>query len=180
MFSAHFKRTLAAIAAIIALLLGAYVYLKAHIRDVLMPPHVVLPANDKEIVSYDENRHTISVTTAKGTTRQYSRNPSVEIRKDGTVKVDTHTWGTEVRPFLGVGYSDTGRVYTGCQLFYYRQFDAAASFGWTVDGTRPTFQPMLSIGYNIWSNTSLNIGINLLTIAGLSKLEPALFLSVRL
>jgi len=178
--SDHFKHTLAVIGAVVALLLGGYFYLKAHIRDVLMPPHVTLPANDKELVSFDVNRHTVTVTTDKGTTRQYSRDGAVEIRKDGTVKVDAHAWGTELRPFLGVGYSDTGRAYVGCHLFYFRQFDAGASFGWTADNRKPAFQPMLSIGWNFWSNTSLNIGINPLTIAGISKPEPAIFLSVRL
>lgn len=180
MFSTHFKRTLAAIAAIIALLLGAYMWMKVRIHDVLLPPRVVLSANDKELVSFDANRHTVTVTTDKGTTHQYSRDGTVEIRKDGTVKVDAHAWGTELRPFLGLGYSDTGRAYVGCQLFYWHQFDAGASFGWTADNRKNAFQPMLSLGWNFYSNTSLNLGINPLTIAGLSKPEPAIFLSVRL
>lgn len=140
----------------------------------------VLPSQDKEVISVNENRHTITVTTAKGTTQQYSRNPSVEIRKDGTVKVDTHVWGTEIRPFLGAGYSDTGRVYTGCQFLYYRQFDAAASFGWTADGSKPAFQPMLSLSWNFWSNTSLNVGANPVPFVLHEKPEIAVFFSVRL
>ena len=140
----------------------------------------VLPPNDKEVVSYNENRHTLTVMTAKGTTTQYSRNPEVEIRKDGTVKIDAKAWGFEARPFLGIGYSDTGRLYAGCNLFYVHSFDAAASFGWTANANKPAFQPMLSIGWNFWSNSSLNVGINPLTIAGMSKPQPAIFLSVRL
>lgn len=143
-------------------------------------PAAVLPKNDAELITYNENRHIVTVTTTKGITQTYSRNPTVEIHKDGTVKVDNHMWGLEVRPFIGAGYSDTGRMYTGCQLFYFRQFDASAAFGWTADNRRPIFQPIFAIGWNFWSDTSLNLGVNPLTIAGLSKPEPAIFLSVRL
>lgn len=178
--SSHFKHSLVLVGVFVALLLGAYIYLKHRIHDVIVPPQILLPKNDKAVITYDENRHRIGTTTASGTTWQYSRNPSVEIRKDGTVKVDAHTWGKELRPFIGLGYSDTGRGYVGCYLFYFRQFDAGISAGWTADNRKPAFQPMLSIGYNIWSNASINVGINPLTVAGLSKPEPAVFLSVRL
>jgi hypothetical protein len=104
----------------------------------------------------------------------------VEIRKDGTVKVDANAWGTEARPFIGVGYSDTGRAYIGCQLFYFHQFDAAASFGWTVDNRKPAFQPILSVAWNFWSNSSLNLGANPISFIVEKKPEIAVFLSVRL
>jgi len=180
MISDHFKLSLKGLAIIALLLVGIFLYLRHRIHDVIVPPQITLPRNDKELIVYNENRHTITVTTPKGTETHYSRNPTVEIRKDGTVKVNVHTFGVELRPFLGAGYSDTGRAYTGCYLFYFRQFDAGASFGWTANANKPAFQPMLSIGYNVWSNTSINIGVNLLTIAGLSKPEPAVFFSVRL
>jgi len=178
MFSDHFKLSLKSIAVIIAILLGCFFWIKHKIHDVIVPPQIALLAADKELISYNENRHTISVTTAKGTTTQYSRNPKVEIRKDGTVKVDADAYGWEVRPFIGIGYSDTARAYAGCQLFYFHQFDAALSVG--IASAHPALQPMLSVGWNFWSNTSLNVGINPLTIAGINKPEPALFLSVRL
>jgi len=178
--SDHFKHSLKVIAAIIALLVAGYYWLRHRIHDVFVPPQITLPKNDKAVVTYDENRHRIGTTTATGTTWQYSRNPTVEIRKDGTVKVDTHMWGGEVRPFLGVGYSDTGRAYTGCYLFYFRQFDAGASFGWTADNRKPAFQPMLSLSWNFWSNTSLNLGANPVPIVLHQKPEIAVFLSVRL
>lgn len=178
--STHFKRSLAIIGVVVALLLGGYMWLKHRIHDAVVPPQVLLPKNDKEIISYNETRHTVMVTTAKGTTTQYSRNPKVEVRKDGTVKVDTDAWGVEVRPFLGVGYSDTGRAYTGCQLFYFHQFDANASFGWTADGNKPAFQPMLALSWNFYSDTSLNVGMNPVPFVLHEKPEPAIFISVRL
>ena len=180
MFTDHFKLSLKGIAVIAAILLGAFLYLLHRIHDIIVPPQIALLAKDKELIAYNENRHILTVTTAKGTTTAYSRNPSVEVLKDGTVKVNADKWGTEVRPFLGVGYSDTGRAYVGCQLFYFHQFDAAASFGWTADNRKPAFQPMLSVAYNFWSNTSINVGLNPVSLVGLSKPEIAVFLSVRL
>ena len=180
MFSTHFKHSLAVIAALVALLLGDYIWLKHKIHDVIVPPQITLPKNDKELITYNENRHTITVTTSKGTVTKYSRSPSVEIRKDGTVKVDANAWGMELRPFLGIGYSDTGRAYIGCNLFYFHQFDAATSFGWTADNTKPVFQPMLSLGWNFWSNTSLSIGANPIPFILQHKPEFSVFLSVRL
>lgn len=180
MLSDHFKHSLKIIGALIILLVGAYLYLKHRIHEAINPPHITLPSKDKELIVYNENRHTISVTTAKGTTTAYSRNPSVEIRKDGTVKINKDAWGTELRPFLGVGYSDTGRAYAGFQLLYFHQFDAGASFGWTADANKASFQPMLSISWNFWSNTSLNVGANPASYILQQKPEIAVFLSVRL
>jgi hypothetical protein len=120
------------------------------------------------------------VTTASGSVSKYSRSPDVEIRKDGSIKVDDNAWGLETRPFLAVGYSDTGRAYVGCNLFYIHQFDAAASLGWTADANKPAIQPMLSLGWNFWSNTSLNVGANPLPFILQRKPEIAVFLSVRL
>jgi hypothetical protein len=178
--SQHFKLSLRGIAIVAVLVLSTFLYLRHKIHDVIMPPHITLPGNDKEVVTYNENRHIITVTTPAGTTTAYSRNPTVEIRKDGTVKTDANKWGPEVRPFLGVGYSDTGRAYAGCQFLYFYQLDAAASFGWTADANKSAFQPMLSVAWNFWSNTSINVGANPLSLAGLSKPEIAVFLSVRL
>src|ERR1700682_6082663 len=105
-FSDHFKHTLKVIGAAVLLLLGAFFYIKHRIHDVLNPPHVTLPAKDVELITQNENRHTITITTKKGTTTAYSRNATIEIRKDGTVKINQHTWGLEFQPILGLGRSE--------------------------------------------------------------------------
>lgn len=180
MFTDNFKRTIRLLLALTAMLLAAYLWLSHSFRDMTVPQHdVALPKDDRALVTYDENRHTVTTTTPSGTTREYSRNPTVEIRKDGTVRVDAHKWGVEARPFLGGGYSDTGRLYVGCQFFYARQFDAGASFGWTADNRRPAFQPMLSLGWNFWSSASLNVGANPIPFILQQKPELAVFISLR-
>jgi len=176
----HFKRSLKALTVLAALLVGDYLWFRHSIHDIIVPPQITLPRNDKELISYNENRHIITVTTTKGITRQYSRDPSVEVRSDGTIKVNDHAWGTEFRPFLGVGYSDTGRAYIGTNLLYFRQFDFGASFGWTADNRHSAFQPMLSLGWNFWSNTSLDVGVNPAAFVLSHKTEIAVFLSIKI
>jgi hypothetical protein len=177
--SAHFKRSLAAIAAIIVLLLGAYLYLKHRIHDVLNPPHIALPANDKELITYDENRHRIIVVTPKGTTTSYGRDPSVEIRNDGTVKVNSHAYGFEMRPFLGLGYQDTGRAYLGLDLFYLHSFDGYAAVGF--GNTSHAFaKPVIGMAWNFYSNTSIAVGVNPINIILYQKPEVSVMLSTKL
>ena len=180
LLSDHFKRSLKIISTVSVLLIGAYFWLKHRIHDIIVPPQMNLPRNDKELISFDENKHIITVTTPKGTVQKYSRNPDVEIHKDGSIKVDSNAYGFEVRPFLGFGYSQTGRLYTGVDLLYIHQFDFGASFGWTADNRYNIFQPMLSVGYNFWSNTSLNLGVNPVPFLLNEKPELGVFVSVRL
>jgi hypothetical protein len=178
--SNHFKLSLKSIAAIALVFLGLFLWLKYKIHDVAVPKQVILPVQDKELISFNENSNTLTVTTVTGTTKEYSRNPTVEIQKNGSVKIDAHAYGTELRPFIGLGYSDTGRVYVGCDLLYFHAFDAGVSFGWTANANRPAFQPLLSVGYDFYSNSSLNVGFDPSSLVLERKPEIAVFLSVRL
>src|SRR5215510_1178603 len=84
------------LSALAGVLLGMRICGRFHRR----PSVGTLPKDDREVVTYDEKRHRVSVTTESGTTTAYSRNPTVEVRKDGTIRVDAHLWGRELRPFL--------------------------------------------------------------------------------
>lgn len=187
-FSDHFKHSLKVIGAAILLLVGAFFYLKHRIHDVINPPHVALPTNDKELITYNETHHTITVTTAKGTTTAYSRNPTVELRKDGTVKIDKHAWGLECRPILGIGYQDTGRVYLGVNALYFHQFDAFSAIGFPASmiASSPTseghvfIEPITGVSWNFYSNTSLAVGVNTLNLILREKPELGIALTVRL
>lgn len=178
--SDHFKRSVKLLTLLGTLLVGVYFWLRHVIHEVGLPPNVILPKNDSELIKYNENRHIITVTTAKGTIQAYSRNPSVEIRKDGTVKVDDHQWGFEDRPYLGIGYSDVLRAYIGVNGVYLRRFDAGAAFGLASSSTKDFAQPVLTIGYNFWSHTSVMIGLNPVPLIFNQKPQYALLLTVTL
>lgn len=140
----------------------------------------ILPAKDKEVVSYNENRHIVTVTTPASTTTTYSRNPTVEIRKDGTVKVNANAWGLEFNPILGVGYQDTRRFYLGVNHFYFHQFDVFTAVGLPMDNGHILIEPMTGVSWNFWHNCSLNAGVNPANIILGQKPEIGVLLSVRL
>lgn len=180
MISDHFKLSLKGIAIIAVVLFGTFIYLRHRIRDVVMPPQITLPKNDKELITYNENRHIITTTTAAGTTRTYSRSPTMEVRKDGTVKVDSHAWGLEFSPILGIGYQDTRRIYLGVNGIYFHQFDLFSALGFPMNNQRVPLEPITGISWNFWRNTSLNIGVNPANIILREKPELGFMLSVRL
>lgn len=174
--SNHFKHSLVLLSVGAAILLGGYLWLKHRINDVLVPPHVTLPKNDKELLHYNENTHIITVTTSKGTTTTYSRNPTVEVRKDGTVKVDAHVWGLEHDPIIGFGYQDTARFYGGVNLLYIRQFDLFVAVGMPASQGRIFIKPLIGGSWNVWRDCALNVGVNPFAPAP----EVGIFFSVRL
>lgn len=180
MLTDQFKRSLKMLAALAALLLGGFLWLRHHIKDALTPPHVTLPANDKELITYNENRHIVTVTTPAGTTTAYSRNPSVEIRKDGTVKVDAHAYGLEFAPILGLGYQDTRRVYLGVNHFYFHQFDVFTTLGFPTSNHYILVEPMTGVSWNFYHNCALNVGVNPANIILHERPEIGMMLSVRL
>jgi hypothetical protein len=184
MISNHFKRSLKGIAMLAALLVGLFLWLRHKVESFHPFTHpnitVKLPKNDVELITYNENRHIITTTTAAGTTRTYSRNPTVEIRKDGTVKVDSHAWGLEFNPMFGIGYQDTRRFYLGVNHFYFHQFDLFSAFGLPMNNQHVLLEPITGVSYNFWHNMSLNIGVNPANIILREKPEFGIMLSVRL
>lgn len=187
-FSDHFKHSLKVIGGSALVLLGAYLYLKHRIHEAVTPTHVALPAKDIELITQNENRHTITVTTKKGTTTTYSRNATVEIQKDGTVKIDDHKWGLEFHPILGVGYQDTGRIYLGINHFYFHQFDLFSAIGFPASqlGSVPRsegyvfLEPISGVSWNFYSNMSLAAGLNTVNVILHERPEFGMLLSVRL
>lgn len=180
MLSTGFKRTLATIAIIGLLLLAAFVWIRHTIQQVFpAPSHSILPANTKERITYDENKHVIAVTTAKGTTASYSRNPTVEIKNDGTVKVDSNAWGLEADPFLGIGYQETGRLYLGVNGFYYRQFDAFAAIGIPFNGDH-SIKPLVGASWNVFRHSSIGVGLNPFNAILRERPEFGVLLTVKL
>lgn len=180
MMSDHMKKALVIIVGACLVLLVPYMLLKSTISEFSPAPQVELPADDKELVTIDDNAHTISVTTEAGTKTTYSRNPTIELRKDGTLSVKEHTWGLEFNPFVGVGYQDTRRLYIGVNHFYFHRIDVFTAIGFPMNNSYVAVEPMMGLSYNFWHNCSINVGLNPVNVILRQKPEPALVLSVRL
>jgi hypothetical protein len=171
--SDHFKHSLKLLTVLVALLLGGYFWLKHHILAAVTPAHVTLPAKDKELIHYNSNTHIITVTTAKGTTSTYSRNPTVEIGKNGSVKVDAHTWGFEASPFMGLAYALHGGVILGgVDVFYFKRLDLG--LGLAINPTLLQGSGLfIGVGYQVYDNMSMGVGLD-------NHQIPMLLLEVRL
>ena len=125
---------------------------------------VVLKPNEKEKILVNPQRHTISVVTHSGVSKKFmpSRPFSIVEDKQGKLSLLTRDWGTEIDPLFGFSYGDDLRVNVGASFFYYKNFDFNGQLGLLFD-TRspdPLVKPLVSISYNVYSNTNLFVGTN--------------------
>jgi len=128
----------------------------------------VLPKEDKAKYIIDQKRHRITeikvADNGHGTTERTSYLPdkaSVEILKDGTVKVTSRSWGTEVSPFVGLGVGSDIRVKAslGINGFYFQRWEAGG--GLSVNLSQPKdVRAFLHVSYNVYSNCILSIGVD--------------------
>jgi hypothetical protein len=163
-FSKHFKYVISAIAVLALVLLGIGMRLEHSIEGhfaALRPhsPSSVLRSQDKEAILYNSISHILTVTTAKGTTKSYTRSPSVRVLKDGTVQVSKKEIGFEYSPFLGLGYSLSGLTvtpgaYLGLNIVDVWRFDAGGAIFVAKTGIRPLAEGSI----NVVSNTSVMVG----------------------
>lgn len=139
----------------------------------------VLPVNDKEEVSFNEKTHTLTVQTEKSTVKEYAKNPTVEIRKDGSVAITRHLAGLESVPFLGAGITFEGpRLFLGDSFFHIGRLDLNVSIGVPFSSQTAFIRPYVGLGYEVYDNTNLNLVVNPLGAAQ-SKPDLALFVSLK-
>ena len=136
------------------------------------PTHVVLPKDDKEQLIVDTRHHNITITTPKGTTHTYLPDvPTViDIRKDGTVKVTAQTFGYEMRPFIGLAFSDNARFGFGADLLYWQRFNLGVGLAPRVDFRDG--RAFIAVDYNIQDNLFVSVGLD-------HKKTPMAMLSMR-
>jgi hypothetical protein len=176
--SRHFKLTIGLIALLSGLLFLSYRYLRQKLGGVPMRPPTILKTKDVQAIKVDSVHHTITIQTPTGTKTEYARNPVIHIQKNGVVTIDRNLLGLELQPFLGVGYSDTTRLFLGMNGLHMGRFDIHGELGGVPDDTKVLIRPYIGLGYNFWSNTSLNMSVNPLTIYTVPQV--AVFVSVRL
>jgi hypothetical protein len=145
----------------------------------------VLPKNDKEQVSFNENTHTLTIQTLQSngktkTVKEFAYNPVISLTKDNKVVVNRHLMSVGVNPFLGGGYADTGRLFVGANVLSISRFSLGGAIGWTPDNRYTAIHPYFSLGYNVYSNTSINLCVNPLSELQAKGLELGGFVSVRL
>lgn len=147
----------------------------------------VLGPDERGKIIVDPVKHKITTVTrnSDGTTRSKDTylpdRPSV-ITEDnnGKVTVVTRKFGTEVRPYVGIGgaLDGTARAHFGSDLWYYKKLD----LGLGLDLNAGVFKELSAFrdtrlsanaSYNIYSNTSLALSFDNHKVVGL-------FLKVRI
>jgi hypothetical protein len=150
--SDHFKRALAIIGVLIALLLGAYVYMSNHIHDVIVGKQTLLPPQDTEQITVDPSSHKLTIKTKTGykILTLPDRVSTIDVHKDGTVNVTSPQLGFQHHMFLGVVGSDHIRLGAGADLFYWKKLDFGVGMADQVGMYAPIVFAKLT--YNIKGN----------------------------
>jgi hypothetical protein len=123
----------------------------------------VLASNQKEKIVVNPEKHTITITTRKAdgqtqTTTTYLPDRPTAVVEDvnGKLSLIDHKFGTELRPYLGIGgaLDGTPRVHLGVDFFYFRKMDLGAGLD-TNPSNLKDVRGNLDLSYNFYSNTSV-------------------------
>ena len=123
--------------------------------------NMVLGPQDTHKLIIDPKKHTLTDVSHKGITVQYLPNTptGIVVKKTGEIVVLGRKGGTEFSPSLGFAYSDTARLFLGAGLLSWQKWELNLGLAPTVSG-RFSLTAIASISYNIYSNTSLFVGID--------------------
>lgn len=147
------------------LLLGAAVYIKGCMvgRKSAVPSQTaptVLPPNEQAEVLYDDDTHVITTVTRTATKRSYADDPTIHFHNDGTLDVETHSFGTVLKPFIGGGYGDGLRLYGGMSFYHLWRVNLNCAIGIALSKSEKFVVPVLGPSYNFYGNMDLFIGVN--------------------
>ena len=146
--------------AILLVLIGVFLYGrcggKRALTNPVSPVKVTLPMEDTEQILVNPVKHTITIVKPSSsiTTTLPERTSTIDIHKDGTVKVTAMQFGYEVRPFVGVTYTDGLRFGGGADLYYFKRLDLGVGASWASGIKGNAFA---KISYNVFDNLSLGL-----------------------
>ena len=134
-----------------------------------------LRANVQEKIVINPTKHTVTITTAKGTktTRLPDRASSIEVFKTGGVKATIPQFGYEQRPFIGFGFSHVWKIVAGADLLYFKGLDLGPAVMFAPNNVFDSMRVAGVLSYTVTSNTRVGMSIDHLGTFGL-------FVTVRL
>lgn len=120
-------------------------------------PAAVLPKEDKEQILVDPVNHTLIIVKPTGNDiLTLPDHPStIDIRKDGTVKVTSPQFGWEHRFFFGIQGSRDARLAVGMDAYYFKRLDIGIGVADQLGQHTPILFPHIS--YNFWSNCRIGV-----------------------
>src|ERR1035438_10221296 len=140
------------IVSVLLILVGVFLYGRCSKQK----SPVVLPSSDVEQIRVDPITHKLIILTSKGTQTitlpdQVS---TIDVRKDGTVKVTSPQFGLQFRPFVGMYYSDVLRFGAGADLVYWKRLDLGIGM---AGGASLHTVAFAQLTYCVWDNVGASL-----------------------
>ena len=142
---------------VVAVLAGMFLWGRCNRPGPSVPKAAaVLPVEDKEQIKVDPVKHTITIQTPTGTKTVTlpDKVSTIDIRKDGTVKVTSPQFGFQLRPFAGAYYSDALRFGAGADLGYWKRLDLGLGI---AGGSSAHTVVFAQLSYNVWDNLGASL-----------------------
>ena len=160
--SNHFKLSLAVIVTITVTLLAIGACLERRLSgsghsDSVKIPATVLPSNDVEQIRVNPDIHKLIIISTKGTRTVTlpDRMSTIDVLKNGTVKVTSPQIGLEHHLFLGIVGADHARIGVGEDIFYFKKLDLGVGIADQVGMYTPVV--FAKATYNIKGNLQLGV-----------------------
>jgi hypothetical protein len=142
----------------IAVFLGAIFMWGRHSKSAVQSPKapVVLPKNDVEQIVVNPANHTLTVINTSGhkTVTLPDRASTIDVLKNGQIKVTSKQFGFEHHPFVYTGYSDALRFGIGLDGVYWKRLDLGLG---VAGASRYNTVVFAQLSYNFWSNVRIGL-----------------------
>ncbi len=127
--------------------------------QVILKP-VLLEGQTAKVI-LNPKKHRATIVTTEGVKEIFIGNhpSSVIVNDDGTVKVQTRKFGTELEPFVGLGYDSKLRLFAGAGVFYWHRFDLNVALALSPT-SKPDLRFQALLSWNVYSNTHLFVGLD--------------------
>jgi len=112
----------------------------------------ILSSNESERITVDPEKHTLIIQTpqkVKVVTLPFNKS-TIDILKNGDVKVTSSQFGLEHHLFMGYGLSDTSRIAAGLDCLYFKHLDLGLGLGMQMGNHSPIAFAKLS--YTVYGN----------------------------
>lgn len=139
---------------------GGFILLRLHDRHIdTQTSSVTLSPGSIEKIIVNPVTHRLTIVTPGKLQNLFlpDRPSSIEIDKNGKATISSAQFGTEIRPFGGIGGGDKLRLYVGTDLGYYKKWDV----GVFVSGSKDvTLRAGINVSYTVYDNFRLSIGMD--------------------
>lgn len=135
--------------------------------------NTTLTPDQKEKIIVDSSKHTIEVITKNSDKKTFLPDRPSSITEDnkGNLVVNSRVFGTEAKPYAGIGYDGHVRVHLGADWLYYKKLDLGTGLKLNPSELKDT-RIDLNLSYNFWSNTSIALSYD-------NRREVGCFLKLR-